>query len=214
MRWTSTLRLRLRSLLRGSRVERELHEEFQYHLDRLVDEYRASGMSTAAAHDAARREMGAIEVGKDACRDARGVTLVEHTRQDVGYALRTLAKSPGFAAVAIASLALGIGANAAIFTLWNGLLRAPLPGVSHPDELVILTDPNQSGSWNGGWNGGAGGPAGSAGSTRGGNGGGRRPAGSAGSTGSARGRNGGGGRPAGGAVGPGGADGVGPRGDG
>ena len=102
MRWTRTLRLRLRSLFRGSRVERELHEEFQYHLDRLVDEHVAGGLSATAARDAARREMGAIEVGKDACRDARAVTLVEHTRQDVGYALRTLAKSPGFAVVAIA----------------------------------------------------------------------------------------------------------------
>ena len=65
------------------------------------------------------------------------------------YALRTLRRSPGFAGVAILSLALGIGANTAIFTLWNGLLRSSLPGVEKPEQLVMLTNPDDSGSWTG-----------------------------------------------------------------
>jgi putative ABC transport system permease protein len=149
MRWTRTFRLRLRSLLRRTRVEEELDEELQYHLDRLVDEYVAKGMSRDEARYAARREMGAIEPRKEECRDARGLALVDSIRQDVTYAVRTLRKSPGFAGVAILSLALGIGANTAIFSLWNGLLRSSLPGVEKPEQLVMLTNPDDSGSWTG-----------------------------------------------------------------
>jgi putative ABC transport system permease protein len=149
MRWIQKLRLRLRSLLRSRRVEQELDEELQYHLDHLVDDYVARGMSRKEAWYAARREMGAIEPRKEECRDARGLALVDSIRQDVTYAVRTLRKSPGFAGVAILSLALGIGANTAIFSLWNGLLRSSLPGVETPEELVMLSNPDDSGSWTG-----------------------------------------------------------------
>ena len=71
--------------------------------------------------------------------------------QDLRYALRTIASRPAFAAVAILSLALGIGANTAIFSLWNSLLFAPLPGVAHPEQLAILTNPDQFGGWTGTW---------------------------------------------------------------
>ena len=149
MRWTKTLRLRLRSLFRSGRVERELDEELRYHLEHLVDDYVAAGMSPEDARDAARREMGAIEQSKEECRDARGVALVDSVRRDLTYAVRALRKSRGFSAVAILSLALGIGANTAIFTLWNGLLRSPLPRVQHPDQLVMLSNPGDAGSWSG-----------------------------------------------------------------
>jgi predicted permease len=149
MRWIQKLRLRLRSLLKGRRVERELDEELQFHIDHLVDEYLAQGMSSKEAWYAARREMGAIEPRKEECRDARGLALIDSTRQDVTYALRTLRRSPGFAIVGILSLALGIGANTAIFSVWNGLLRSSLPGVEKPEQLVMLTNPDESGSWTG-----------------------------------------------------------------
>ena len=94
MRWIQKLRLRLRSLFRSGRVEQELDEELQYHLDHLVEDYVARGMSREDAWYAARREMGAIEPRKEECRDARGLALVDSVRQDVTYALRTLRRSP------------------------------------------------------------------------------------------------------------------------
>ncbi|HEX3878688.1 MAG TPA: ABC transporter permease, partial [Bryobacteraceae bacterium] len=87
-----------------------------------------------------------------AASDALTIAPKEHfhvIHQDLRYALRLMAAKPGFAAVAILSLALGIGASTAIFSLWNGVLNAPLPAVSHPEQLVMLTDPAQFGMWHG-----------------------------------------------------------------
>jgi predicted permease len=145
MRAVRKLRLLVRSLVASSRVEAELDEELRYHLDRQIDLYRAEGMSYEDARFRALREFGGVDQRKEECRDARGLGLVETVAQDVRYAWRTLRRTPGFALLGILVMALGIGANTAIFTLLDQVLLRPLP-VAHPDELVRLR-------WDGEFNG-------------------------------------------------------------
>jgi len=137
-RWLHIVRLRLRSLFRRGRVEDELRDELQYHVDRLTDEHVARGMSPEDARRAALRAMHGIEQRKEECRDARGVGLVEDFIQDLRYAARTLRRNPGFAAAAISTLALGIGATVAVFTVVNGVLLRPLP-FPEPHRLFAVT---------------------------------------------------------------------------
>src|SRR5262245_31772304 len=138
--WIYTLPLRLRSLFRCGQVERELDEEFRYHLDRQIEEHIARGMTREEASNAALRAMGGIEQRKEECRDMRRVNLIENVFQDLRYAGRILRRSPGFTTVAVLSLALGIGANTAIFQLLDAVRLRSLP-VARPQELaeVLVT---------------------------------------------------------------------------
>lgn len=136
-RWLSVLRLRLRSLVRHARVEDELDEELRYHLERQAQEYAARGLDPEAARHAALRRFGGVEQRKEEARDARRVRLLEDLVQDLRYAARTLRRSPAFSAVAIGSLALAIGASAAIFGAVDSLLLRRLP-VREPERLVTF----------------------------------------------------------------------------
>ena len=137
MRWLSRLRLRIRSLFRQRQVDGELSDELQFHLDGRADELVAEGMTPEQARLAARRELGMLTSIQEECRDARRVSHIEQTIRDVRYGLRRLTRSPGFATTAIVTLALGIGANTAIFTAVDAVLLRPLPYPA-ADELVVV----------------------------------------------------------------------------
>jgi predicted permease len=144
MRWYYKLPLRLRSLFRKEQAERELNEEFRFHLQHQIDEYVAQGMDAEEARYAALRSLGGMEQLKEECRETRKVSLIENLLQDLHFGLRILRRSPGFSILAILCLTLGIGANAAVFGWIEGIMFRPYPAVAQQERLLALTETTRS----------------------------------------------------------------------
>ena len=131
------LLLRFSALLHKSRMEEDLAEELQFHLQIEIEKNVKAGMTPEEARYAALRTFGGIEQIKEECRDVRRARHIEDLWQDVHFGFRMLLKNPGFTAVAVITLALGIGANTAIFTLIDQVILRLLP-VKSPEQLVLL----------------------------------------------------------------------------
>src|ERR1700675_3262544 len=133
---------RLRSLFRRDAVELEADTELRFHFDQQVEKYVKSGLTREEARRRARLDFGGHEQLKEEVRDARGVNLIETLFQDIRYGLRILRRTPVISGVAVLSLALGIGANTAIFSLIDTVMLRMLP-VQKPEELlqVRIRDP-------------------------------------------------------------------------
>ena len=137
MRFGTRIRSWLRVVVHRLRAEREMDAELRFHIQAFAEDLMRGGLSREEAQRRARIEFGGIERAKEECRDARGVNFVEALRQDLRFAFRMLRKSPGFTTVGVLTLALGIGANTAIFSLIDQAVLRWLP-IKIPEQLFEL----------------------------------------------------------------------------
>jgi putative ABC transport system permease protein len=145
MYWLRVSRARVRGLLLRGRVESEVDEELRFHLRMRAEENVRRGMTPDEAARAARRSFGSWARVKEACRDMKGGGVLETLRQDVKFGVRTMRKNLGFTSVAVLTLALGIGANTAIFSVVNSVLLKPLP-YPNAERIAAIQELNAKGS--------------------------------------------------------------------
>jgi putative ABC transport system permease protein len=143
MIWLRILLSRFTALFRKKGLEQRLEEELKSHLEMLAEENLKKGMTAEEAHYAALRSFGGVEQTKESYREQRGLPLIESLAQDLRYAFRMLAKNPGFTAVAVITLGLGIGASTALFSVVNSVLIRPLP-YKDPNRLVMLFEKDKT----------------------------------------------------------------------
>src|SRR6267143_2414988 len=135
--WLYTIPLRLRSLFRRRRVEQELNEELQFHLERKIEEGIAKGLSSKEARYAALRAMDGLEQRKEEMRNMRRIHWLTDFVADIHYAIRSLRRTPGLTAFVVITIALGIGMTATPFSMLDALIFRPYP-VPHPGNVVTL----------------------------------------------------------------------------
>src|SRR4029077_3198675 len=135
--WLYTIPLRLGSLFRRRRVEQEMNEELQFHLDEKIEQGIAKGVSPKEARDAAMRAMDGLEQRKEEMRDMRRIHWLTDSLDDARYAMRSLGRTPGLTLFVVITLALGIGMTSGTFSMVDALIFRPYP-VPHPGGVVTL----------------------------------------------------------------------------
>lgn len=146
--WLYSLPLRLRSFLRPRQMDQEMKEELREHVEQQIQANMALGMSPERARSSALRAIGGLAQIEQQCRDARGRSVLQDFIQDLRYGFRQLYRAPGFSALAILCLTLGIGANATVFSWIEGILFRPYPAVVHQERLFAVagTERGQTGA--------------------------------------------------------------------
>src|SRR5215469_14492614 len=129
---------RFAALFRRRRLEDDLDAELRSHLEMCVEGNIRRGMSAEQARQEARRSFGGVEQVKEIYREQRGLPMIETALQDLRFGFRMLRRSPGFSALTILCLTLGIGANAAVFSWLEGILFRPYPAVTHQEQLFAI----------------------------------------------------------------------------